>query len=210
MRLLDLFCCAGGSAMGYHQAGFDEIVGVDIAPQPRYPFRFVQADALEYVAAHGHEFDAIHASPPCQAYSHYTPKEHKANHPRLINDTRNALKKTGKPYVIENVSGARRLLRNPVMLCGTMFGLDVWRHRYFEIWPDALLLTPSCQHVGHPVLITGTTRIAGKKRVEHNADQCRVASGIDWMTRKEMDEAIPPAYTKWIGRHLLTALQVAA
>lgn len=203
MRLLDLFCGAGGCAVGYYRAGFHDITGIDINPQPRYPYHFIQADALEYLAEHGHEYDFIHASPPCQFYSNMTPTAYKANHADLIDQTRQALEATGKPYAIENVAGARQRLVNPIMLCGTMFGLNVWRHRYFEIWPEQFFLLPPCQHVGNPVLITGVTRLAGKKRVENSADECRAASGLDWMTRKEMDEAIPPAYTQYIGEQLM-------
>lgn len=206
MKLLDLFCGAGGCAVGYYRAGFHDITGIDINPQRNYPYHFVQADALEYLAAHGHEYDFIHARPPCQAYSDMTPPEYKTNHPDLIDATRLALQTTGKPFVIENVAGARKLLRNPLMLCGTMFGLNIWRHRCFEVWPDMLTLTPTCRHIGHSVLITGVSRIKGKKRIENTADECRQASGIDWMTRKELDEAIPPAFTQFIGERLLESI----
>ena len=131
--------------MGYHRAGF-QVVGVDIKPQPRYPFEFHQADALEYLAQHGAEFDAIHASPPCQAYSEATPMERRQDHPDLINPTREAILKTGKPFVIENVESARNRLVNPVMLCGSSLGLLIERHRYFEINPQMFILTNPCQH----------------------------------------------------------------
>jgi DNA (cytosine-5)-methyltransferase 1 len=191
--------------MGYHQAGFD-VTGIDNRPQPHYPFTFILGDALEYVAAHGHEYDAIHASPPCQAYSEATPMAHRGNHPDLIEPTRELLAASGKPFVIENVENARALLINPVMLCGTMFGLNMWRHRYFEIWPFWVMSPATCNHSELPVLITGTTRRKPEDggRMEYSAQQCRDASGLHWMTRKEMDEAIPPAYTAWIGGHLMT------
>ncbi len=208
-RLLDLFCCAGGCAKGYQMAGF-HVTGVDIKPQPRYAGDvFILGEALEYVAKHGHEFDAVHASPPCQRYSKATPPERREMHPDLIAATRLALLATGKPFVIENVEGARALLNNPIMLCGSMFGLEIWRHRYFEIWPDRWLLTPTCNHSFRPVLITGTTRRAPQNggRIEYSAQQCRDASGLHWMTRKEMDQAIPPAYTEWIGLHLMQHLK---
>lgn len=211
-RLLDLFCCAGGAAMGYHRAGFD-VVGVDIAPQPHYPFAFVQADALAYVAEHGHEFDAIHASPPCQAYSTFTPLTHRDNHPDLIAPTRELLRATGKPYVIENVGGARHLLNNPLMLCGSMVGLPIWRHRYFEIWPELLMLVPSCRHDFRPVLITDhggpNANGPGKPRKRTPVDVKRSAIGIEWMTEAELTEAIPPAYTEFIGRQLIACLTTA-
>src|SRR3989304_4421538 len=115
LKLLDLFCCEGGAGEGYRRAGFD-VTGGDNQPQPRNPHRFILADALEYVREHGHEYDAIHASPPCQHYSWATPKGHHEKHPDLIAATREALTATGKPYIIENVGGARRALKNPVKL----------------------------------------------------------------------------------------------
>ena len=145
MRLLDLYCGAGGAAMGYSRAGFDEIVGVDIEPQPRYPFEFVQADALEYLSEHGHEFDAIHASPPCQGYSimHNLPWLRGRDCPLLILPAIEMLEALGKPYVVENVMGARhgsKTLKKRGLdahglkagwLCGAMFGLPFYRHRLF-------------------------------------------------------------------------------
>lgn len=205
MRLLDLFCGAGGAAMGYHRAGF-EVVGVDIKPQKHYPFEFHQADALEYCAEHGREFDAIHASPPCQRYSVSTPPSRKSGHPDLIGATREALEACGRTYAIENVTGARMLLRNPIVLCGTMFGLPIWRHRWFEVVPAATNLLPPCRHDGVPVLITGTTRRKGYKRADPPIAVRRWAMGIDWMVTAELDEAIPPAYTEWIGRQLMEHL----
>lgn len=208
MRLLDLYCCQGGAAMGYHRAGF-EVVGVDIAPQPRYPFEFHQADAIEYVLAHGHEFDAIHASPPCQRYSVCTPMAYRDNHPDLIAATRDALHGVGKPYVIENVENARSLLVNPVKLCGSMFKLKLWRHRYFELSGVPFFLTPPCNHAELPVLISGTTRRKPEAggRFEFTAQQCRDAADLQWMTREGLDEAIPPAYTEFIGGFLMAAIK---
>ena len=203
MRLLDLFCGAGGSAMGYYQAGFSEIVGVDNRPMPRYPFTFVQGDALAYLAAHGQDFDAIHASPPCQAYSKCTPMSYRSQHPRLIELVREGLLATHKPYVIENVENARRYLRTPFFLCGSMMGLPIWRHRYFETNGFPFPLVLACNHSVLPVLISGTFRRKGLKRRDYTVAERRVAIGIDWMTDSELDEAIPPAYTAWIGRALL-------
>jgi len=139
-KLLDLFCGAGGAGMGYYRAGFD-VVGVDIKCQPRYPFEFIQADALAYIAAHGWEYDAIHASPPCQSHSRITPKYALHRHVDLIPHTRFFLEALGLPYVIENVAGARATLRNPIMLCGSQFGLKVYRHRLFE--SNVLLFEPA-------------------------------------------------------------------
>lgn len=227
-RLLDLFCCAGGAAKGYQQAGF-HVTGIDIKKQPRYAGDcFICADALEYVAAHGHEFDAIHASPPCQFASEQTPMPYRSNHPNLIPATRAALQATGKPYTIENVENARRHLVNPVMLCGTMFGLPIWRHRYFEMWPANLLLTPSCNHSKAPVTIksgshsrklqrvpvhsTGGGDGQRKSRKNHrpreSVEVVRWAMEIDWMVQAELTEAIPPAYTRWIGERLLEVMTV--
>jgi DNA (cytosine-5)-methyltransferase 1 len=208
-RLLDLFCGAGGAGMGYHRAGF-EVVGVDNRPMPRYPFEFHKADALEYVAEHGHEFDVIHASPPCQAYSESTPPEFRALHPDLIKPTQKALRETGKPYVIENVEMARAHLVNPLMLCGSMFGLKIWRHRYFEICPIWLMSPMSCRHDFDPILISGqgSTPKRNGKRYKSPIAEKREAIKIDWMTVYEITEAIPPAYTEFIGRQLLQALEV--
>jgi DNA (cytosine-5)-methyltransferase 1 len=205
MRLLDLFCGAGGAAMGYDRAGFD-VTGVDNRPQPRFPFAFVQADALEYVAAHGHEFDVIHASPPCQAYTPLRAVD-KREYPDLVGATRKALQATGKPYVIENVPGAP--LQHPIALCGGMFpGLRVYRHRLFE--SSELLLAPS--HPKHVVKATGTQR--GRKAhyeaggfITITGDvgtYCGGAMEIDWMNGDELSQAIPPAYTEHIGRQLVS------
>jgi len=196
-RLLDLFCGAGGACRGYQEAGF-YVVGVDIKPQPHYVGdEFYQADALEFCAARGTEYDVIHASPPCQFASELTPVAFRGRHLNLIPQTRIALAATGQPYIIENVENGRRHLINPVMLCGSMFGLKVWRHRYFELsFPPRLV--PPCDHSGVPVLISGTRR-RDNDRYEFSAQACREASGLNWMTRAEMDQAIPPAYTRYIG-----------
>lgn len=277
-RILDLFCGGGGAATGYYRAGFD-VVGVDSRPQKRYPFTFVQADALEYAREHGHEFDAIHASPPCQAYSalkHMTTREH----PQLIEPVRAMLQSSGLPYVIENVPGAP--LRCPLVLCGTMFrletscGAQLRRHRLFE--SNVLLMSPgSCQHadrtigvVGHAyrdeaaryaerkarviavygdhphdpatyraakrfrpkvisisgntaenpasanhgrvITVTGSTpqqnTVRNKLRETFSVDEARRAMGIDWLTMKELSQAIPPAYTEWIGWQRVATLDM--
>ena len=204
-RLLDLFCGAGGAAMGYYRAGFTEIVGVDNRLMPRYPFAFVQADALEYLAEHGREFDVIHASPPCQGYSR-TQRIHGREYPMVIEQLRAALRSIGQPYVIENVPGAP--LINPVLLCGTMFGLRVFRHRLFETVP--FLLAP--EHTTHhkPACIVGRQPTPGQYMTVAghfaNMAYAREAMGIDWMTRDELSQAIPPAYCEWIGRRLLEAI----
>jgi DNA (cytosine-5)-methyltransferase 1 len=202
--LLDTYCKAGGAGYGFSLAGFD-VVGVDKEPQPNYPFKFYQGDAVEFIAKFGCDFDHIHSSPPCQFASVLTPMEHRSKHKNWIPETREALIATGKLYDIENVENARRYLINPIMLCGSMFGLGVWRHRYFELHPSISLLTPTCNHGNIPVLISGTRR-RNNDRFEFTAQQCRDASGLFWMTRKEMDEAIPPAYTHWLGSQVITRL----
>lgn len=264
--------------MGYHRAGFD-MTGVDIRPQPRYPFRFIQADALEYLSSHGQEYDAIFASPPCQAYSVL---KHLARHghPMLIEDLRGVLQATGKPYVIENVIGAP--VRFPLLLCGSMFrlqttcGAQLRRHRLFE--SNLLLMSPGpCQHGeltravnGHEfrneasrwqerrkdtisvcgdtphnpriwraaqrgmkpptimgvgatprdpnaerlkyktITVTGNTPqqnvVRNQIRETFSVAEARVAMGIPWMTMRELSQAIPPAYTAWIGSQLRQAI----
>jgi DNA (cytosine-5)-methyltransferase 1 len=214
--------------MGYNRAGFD-VVGVDINPQPRYPFAFVQGDALEYLSEHGAEFDAIHASPPCQLYSTMTKGRWKdREHPDLIKPVRDLLIASGKPYVIENVEGAREKLINPIMLCGTMFGLQtkhgsqLRRHRYFEC-SKFFILTTTCQHNSGSVIgVYGGGQNPARKRpntigvwghaggssnrdglIQFGTQDRRDAMGIDWMSGDELSEAIPPAYTEFIGHYLL-------
>lgn len=216
-RLLDLFCGAGGAGMGYQEAGFD-VIGVDLRPQPRYPLPFVQADALEYLTQHGREYDAIHASPPCQRYSKAT-KVHGTSavleHPDLVSPCRLLLRTIGRPWIIENVVGAP--LHNPAMLCGTMFGLRVFRHRLFET--SFLWLAPSHPrhdgstgaHRGYSTLASGRNGyicVVGNNFIRTEG---AAAMGIDWpTTRRELAQAIPPAYTRFIGQQLLTQLERAA
>jgi DNA (cytosine-5)-methyltransferase 1 len=212
-RLLDLFCGAGGAAMGYSRAGFD-VVGVDIKPQPHYPFEFRQADAIEYLSETGAEgFDLIHASPPCQAYSRlrHLPWLREKEYWDSIPPTRAALRAIGKPYVIENVEDAPI---DGIFLCGTMFGLrwpdgrPLYRHRPFET-TAAFLLAP-----GHPkhnrTLVPGRL-LKDRGRLNNgyvigghqNGLRAMGAMGIDWMTGNELSQAIPPAYTEWLGRQLM-------
>lgn len=208
-KLLDLFCCAGGAAMGYFQAGF-EVTGIDIKPQKRYPFTFICDDALEYLIANAHKYDAVHASPPCQAYSVSTPNNRKIIHPDLIRQVRFFAKKKKIPYIIENVGGAKKHLIDPVRLCGTMFGLQVIRHRYFEC-SIPITLTDKCNHVRKTIS-------QGRKPDRSLNYHCvtgnfsdipfaREAMQIDWMVQKELAQAIPPAYTKFLGEQLLKHLQ---
>src|SRR5215207_8515256 len=200
MRLLDLFCGAGGAAMGYYHAGF-EIVGVDIKPQPNYPFEFVQGDALAYVAEHGNEFDAVHASPPCQAYTAYRNcNRYMGKYPELIEQTRQVLQTQGVEYVIENVRGAP--LHAALMLCGSSFGLDIRRHRYFEV--SSLIFGLHCDHSWQTPRFPSPTNNEGlRSTVEVGAWRCVKLSpnamGIDWMTNEGISQAIPPVYTEYIG-----------
>jgi len=197
--------------MGYHLAGFD-VTGVDIRPQRRYPFEFIQADALDVLtdATFMAAFDAVHASPPCQAHSKAQRLQGR-DHPELIAPTREALRRLGLPYVIENVPGAPLIA--PVELCGCMFpGLGVYRERLFEApW---LALAPS--HVPHrdPVTKMGRPPRPGERmHVVGNFSgvaAARKAMGIDWMTRDELREAIPPAYTRFIGEALIEHLREEA
>jgi DNA (cytosine-5)-methyltransferase 1 len=194
--------------MGYHRAGFD-VTGVDNRPQPRYPFAFVQGDALEFVALHGHEYDAIAASPPCQGYS-ATQSLWRREHPKMIAAVRTALRATGLPYAIENVEGARKEMVGPVMLCGAAFGLKVYRHRLFEC-SFSLLVPP---HGAHRAKVLNRRYVAdwgGFVTVTGGGNSTKAvaarAMGIDWMTRDELAQAIPPAYTELIGRALLAHLQ---
>ena len=147
-KLLDLYCCGSGAGYGYEQAGYD-VTGVDIEPQPKHRGKFIQADAIEYLKAHFHEYDVIHASPPCQAHSSLTALTSTKEHLDLIPATREALRKIGKPYIIENVPGAPLL--DPLTLCGTEFGLGVARHRLFE---SNMPLTGhgKCNHAGKELL----------------------------------------------------------
>ncbi len=212
--LLDLFCGAGGAAMGYHRAGFD-VIGVDIAPQPLYPFSFIQGDALEVDSwawpSCGYEFprgfDAIHASPPCQAYSVAT--RDKSKHADLVGPTRDLLERLGLPYVIENVVGAPLL--NPVQLCGSAFGLRVRRHRLFET--NWILLVPPCDHKsqGQPVGVYGEGSSKGQVRGRKASSEAEVLQVMEmpWADRKTATQAIPPAYTELIGAQLLAHVRQA-
>jgi DNA (cytosine-5)-methyltransferase 1 len=209
-RLLDLFCGAGGAGEGYRRAGFD-VVGVDIAPHDYPCGDFIQADALDVLDDGDFldTFDVIHASPPCQSYS-VTASLHTNAYPSLVEPVRRGLH--GRVAVIENVVGAP--LRYPVMLCGSSFGLGVRRHRIFECIGWDAGMVPPCAHYlqPDPVDVTGTGGPRLTPRGDGRGGQCRKprtlahareAMGISWMTRRDLSEAIPPAYTEWIGRRLL-------
>lgn len=230
-RLLDLFCCAGGAGMGYHLAGF-EVVGVDVRPQPRYPFEFIQADVLDldrgWIAC---SFDAVHASPPCQAHTSLKTMHNAREHVDLVPQTRAMLRECQLPYVIENVVGAPLL--NPINLCGTMFDLGVEdaelrRHRLFET-SFPILFVPECRHGSREVIGVYGGHVRNRRRArtigvygegcresrrkfdkgvpDFTIDQGRAAMGIDWMTVAELSQAIPPAYTQFIGQHLFAHVE---
>jgi DNA (cytosine-5)-methyltransferase 1 len=208
LKLLDLFCGGGGAAMGYHRAGF-EVVGIDNQPQPKYPFKFVQADALMYAVAFGRQFDVIHASPPCQAYSTMTTD--RSIHKAMIVVTRRVLQWIGKPYIIENVPGARRELINPIMLCGTMFDLLTIRHRYFECEPIIWFAPKSCAHYRKTV---DAGRPPNHEKNYHaiyghfsDIPFAQKAMNIEWLGQKGLAQAIPPAYTEWLGNEMIRKLQ---
>ena len=214
-KLLDLFCCAGGAARGYHDAGFD-VVGVDVDPQPRYPYEFIQADVMALDASFIESFDAVHASPPCQAYSDLAKRNGNGHMwPKLIEPVREMLAASGKPYVIENVEGAP--LRDYIVLCGTMFDeLRVIRHRLFE----ANFTIEPPDHRPHPLVHTFDRRKAHYGKTDERKDYVQVtgggnctlaaahdAMGIDWrMMKREINEAIPPAYAAFVGREMMRSV----
>lgn len=214
-RLLDLFCGAGGAAMGYHRAGF-EVVGVDIRPQPNFPFEFHQADARNY-SLEG--FDVVHASPPCQvnlrgltAVNRVLGRQ--SNHADLIAEIRAQLWAQCVPYVIENVVGAK--LFDPIRLCGSSFGLPIRRHRLFETNARHFMLGPFCEHDREREAKYWTGFSPKGERTKSRVVQVYgnggdrhewgPALGIDWMTPDELTQAIPPAYTEWVGGHIIELL----
>lgn len=228
MRILDLFCGAGGAGYGYRLAGF-EVVGVDLAPQRRYPFAFIQTDCLALDARFVRSFDAIHASPPCQAHTSMKTMHNAKAHLDLVPQTRAMLRESGLPYIIENVVGAP--LESPVTLCGTMFGLGVEdaelrRHRLFET--NFPVTAPRCRHGERDTIGIYGGHVRNRRRArtigvygegvrdsrrkfdkgvpDFTIEQGREAMGIDWMTTAELSQAIPPAYTRFLGEQLLEHL----
>lgn len=214
IKMLDLFCKAGGCSEGYKRAGFD-VTGVDIEPQPHYPFRFIQADAMTFDVA---GYDVIHASPPCQRYSRMSAvvrKDMRNSYPDLLGPVRMKLQASGKPWIIENVPGAP--MEHGIILCGSMFGLKVRRHRYFET--SHLIFSPGpCRHTKEFYTIVGGNTIKQRSNPAYTGLRCGVGSnliesfptrigkdamGIDWMNADELSQAIPPLYTEWIGKQFL-------
>ncbi|SHK30445.1 hypothetical protein SAMN05421803_11759 [Nocardiopsis flavescens] len=220
MKLLDLYSCAGGAARGYQHAGF-HVTGIDIAPRPTYcGDGFVQADALDYAAAHGHRYDAIHASPPCQNYSAPTRGTNAARntttgreHPDLVEATRAVLQAVGRPYVIENVAGSP--VRKDLRLCGEMFGLGVLQHRWFELGGWSTAQPAHRPHRGrvrgwrHGVFYDGPYVAAyGAGGGKATVAEMQQAKQITWTAdRVELCEAIPPAYTSFLGARLVAFLR---
>lgn len=227
-RLLDLFCGAGGCTKGYQEAGF-YVVGVDVKPQPNYcGDQFIESDALDFLdkclsgsagsrwAWQLHNFAGVHASPPCQAYTELARLQKDKEYPRLIEPTRELLRATGLPYVIENVIGAP--LIDPIQLCGSSFGLRIRRHRLFECSFPAMALP--CAHYWQqdkifPSLNGDDRKRGGRSGIvgvygnggDKRADLWPKEMGIDWMTRAELTQAIPPAMTAWVGSYLLSHIE---
>jgi DNA (cytosine-5)-methyltransferase 1 len=207
-RLLDLFCGQGGAGWGYHLAGFD-VTGIDIRPMPRHPqqMAFVHGDALEYLEAHGHEYDAVHASPPCSPHTKArggAPVRYR--HEDFLPRTRKALRALTVPWVIENVPGARMVY--PVTLCGAMFGLRLYRHRQFETGGGLRLTAPV-----HPVHVAPSAKM-GRPAAEgeflsvvgnfSGVEDARRAMEMAWADQDGLRQAVPPAYTRWIGLSLMS------
>lgn len=222
-KLLDLYCCAGGAAKGYYDAGFD-VVGVDIVDRPNYPYEFIKADALEILKNEDFisQFDTIHASPPCQCYSKLkylsgNVEKWEAEHVNLVEPTRELLIKTGKPYVIENVEGSP--LINPIKLCGSQFeNMYTQRPRLFE--SNIPLKKPEAPVVRHKTLklgqgfaedgyitVAGTKPPKGMNEIQAKLYYGFALGGIDWMTLEELTQAIPPVYTNFIGKQIIKYLE---
>lgn len=211
--LLDLFCGAGGATAGYQRAGF-KVVGVDIADHSKNYCGddFFQEDAIDFLTKHGKEFDVIHASPPCQGY---TLIQHRDGWPKLIPVVRELMLRIGGPYVIENVAGARKEMLNPIKVCGTAFDLaahcrdgvkrELQRHRFFESNLD--LKGTTCNH-NHPAVGVYGTGGGGQQNHGYRGwpEEMREAMGIDWMTKRELTESIPPAYTEYLGNQIMGAI----
>lgn len=223
VKLLDLYCKQGGCSMGYHRAGF-QVEGVDKDPQPNYPFTFHQSDALEYLVTHGHEYDIIHASPPCQGYSRSTAPFRSAGreYADLMAATRDLLNASGKPWIMENVPGSP--MRPDVRLNGRMFGLRVVRWRWFEVGGGLFVMNAGKNTIPRGLVKNGEcVSVFGKGAYRKSAtdahptfDQGSVkatwqyAMGIDWMDNEGLREAIPPAYTEWIGQQIFEQVKAKA
>ena len=220
LKLLDLFCGAGGASVGYDHSGFD-VTGIDIKDQPNYPFKFIKADAIDFLKKYGHNYDIIHASPPCQGYSKHTKPNSKHVHyskgsdePRLIDMVRKLIPKD-KFYIIENVMGAKNELKNPIMLCGNMFGLPISRHRLFEINFDFKSPTHlNCRGIAKKYALDNNIdyrdmSVCGKSRRKGCIDTWKELTGNYWMIHAhELSESIPWFYTHLIGSTLLKEMKI--
>lgn len=203
-RILEMFSCAGGAGYGFKQAGW-EVWGVDINPQPRYAGdKFFQDDALDFLMKNWKLFDAIHASPPCQFATQMfcpTKPDKRDDHKNWIPATRQLLQATGLPYIIENVKGARKHLVKPLVLHGSMFGLPIFRERYFEVnFPVIFEWGMTIKRNYTPVPISSSSK---KGNQWASVERMKEAMGIDWMTKAELRQAIPPAYTEFLGSQLI-------
>ena len=208
MKLLDLYCCEGGAGYGFQQAGF-HVTGVDLEDQPRHNGSFIKSDAIEYLLDNFMDYDFIHASPPCQKYSKSSMQFRilGKSYPDLISATRKALISTGKPYSIENVPGSP--LINPIVLCGTMFGIPTYRHRLFET--NWILNQPI-----HPLHLAKNAKMGRKIKegefiqyVGHFSGVKLVQdfTGCHWMSQYGLAQSIPPQYTKYIGQQFLKTIK---
>lgn len=215
--LLDLYCGVGGASMGYHRAGFDTIVGVDKNPQPNYPFDFYLFDLVDDLPFEeiAQDFDLIHASPPCQQFTVYGnnyKRVNRDNHVNLIPHTRALLEWAGVPYVIENVP--RAPLNDPIQLCGTSFGIEVRRHRLFELGLWGPVSPPPCDHGRFTERKYPGSSNRPNGRTVCNIGEWRVPLDVqkkvmemDWVEKMpEISQAIPPRYTKWIGERFLEGI----
>jgi len=214
LKALDLFCGGGGATRGLQQAGY-HVTGVDSRLQPHYcGDAFIQGDAFDYLARDLSDYDLIWASPACQGHSILTPTRYKGNHeiqlPRVLELLRGQL----VPYIVENVEGAQMYMHDPIMLCGSMFGLEIWRHRWFELGnTDAFFLLPPCNHDGHPILISGRGMRGVAKGGTRPAEPLKALKiqgiGIDWMVTKELDQAIPPAYSRFLAEAMQPRIEAS-
>lgn len=221
LTVLDAYCCAGGAAMGYWQAGFD-VVGVDITDQPNYPFEFRRGDAIEFIRRYGSSFHLIHASPPCQydcTLTAGTNQARRGQYADLLEPTRSALEAVRRPYALEQPPGrASKRMRVDVRLCGEMFGLGVIRHRHFELGGVTALQPQHLRHRGRTAGYRHGQRyegpyvaVYGEGGGKGTVDEWQQAMGITWTrSRRELAEAIPPAYTRWIGEQVVHQIRCAA
>lgn len=206
-KLLEVYCSAGGSSVGYQRAGW-EVDGVDIMPQRHFPFRFFKADAVEFIYEHGHRYDAIVGGPVCKRYSK-TWRIQTLDHPTQIPATRAAMVASGKPYIIENVEDALPELLTPMLLCGQDFGLHTYRHRLFE--SNVRLVRPGSHapHIKPTVKMGRALRPGDYYHAVGNfssVEIIRADMGVEWMNRQEIAQCIPPSYTQYLGTQLKASL----